>query len=190
VRELPTGRAGRALAVAIAALGAVVCYFAIVSPVLGYYNDQAAMVQQRTDMAERFKTLAHELPSLRTADKKWRDQFGGDILLTGQSDADASASIQGMMKQAVEEAGSKLTTSEILPEKTEGEFRRVGIRVAFSGDLKLITTVLKSLATAHPVLFSGEVDLHAGSGQDDSAGGGAGSETLTMTLDVYGFRAG
>ena len=76
------------------------------------------------------------------------------------------------------------------PEKTEGDFRRVGIRVAFSGDLKLMTTVLKSLAVSHPVLFSGDFDLHAGTEQDDSAGGGAGSETLTMTLDVYGFRAG
>jgi general secretion pathway protein M len=189
MRELPTGPRGHALAVAIAVLGAVIFYLVIVSPVLGYYNEQALIVQQRMDMAERFRTLAHELPSLRTTDKKWRDQFGGEILLTGQSDADASATIQSMMKQTVEDAGSKLTTSEILPEKTEGDFRRVGIRIAFSGDLRLISSVLKSMAVSHPVLFSGDFDLHAGTDQDDSTAV-AGADILTMTLDVYGFRAG
>jgi hypothetical protein len=142
------------------------------------------------EMAQRFKTLAHELPDLRMADKKWRDQFGGDILLVAASDAEASAAVEGMMKQTVEDAGSRLTSAEILPEKTEGDFRRVGIRVAFGGDLKLVTVVLKSLETSHPVLFASDFDMHSGTDQDDSSASGAGSKALTVTLDVYGFRAG
>jgi general secretion pathway protein M len=186
--ELPKGPAGRALALAIGALGAIIFYFVVVSPILGFYGDQAEVIQQRTDMAQRFKVLARELPDLRIADKKWRDQFGGELLLAGQSDAIASAAIQTMMKSTVEEAGSRLTSAEILPERTEGEFRRVGIRVAFSGDLKLVASVLHSLETAHPVLFAGDFDLHAGA--DSNNGSGAGSDGLAVTLDVYGFRAG
>ena len=129
MKELPKGPAGRALALAICGVCAVIFYFLVVSPVLGFYNDQAEMIEQRTAMAQRFKTLAQELPDLRIADKKWRDQFGGELLLAGQSDAIASAAIQTTMKSTVEEAGAKLTSAEILPEKTEGDFRRVGIRV-------------------------------------------------------------
>ncbi len=66
------------------------------------------------------------------------------------------------MKSAVEEAGARLTSAEILPEKTEGEFRRVGVRISFAGDLKLLTSVLHSLETAHPVLFAGDFDLQSG----------------------------
>jgi Type II secretion system (T2SS), protein M subtype b len=190
VRQLPTGRSGRALALAIAALGVVVFYFLAVSPVLDFYNTQEELVRQRMATAERYKTLARQLPDLRIADKKWRDQFGGELLLDGQSDADASAAIQGAMKQAVEDAGAKLTSAEILPEKTDGNFRRVGVRVAFSGDLKLVTTVMRSLETAHPVLFAGDFDLHSGTEGDSSEDSGAGSEGLSVTLDVYGFRAG
>jgi hypothetical protein len=176
--------------VAIAALGATLFYFAIVSPILAYYSEQSAMVEQRTEMAQRFKILARDLPELRSADKKWRDQFGGDILLIGESDAEASAAIQGIMKQTVEGAGAKLTSAEILPEKTEGDFRRVGIRVAFAGDLKLVTTVLKGVETSHPVLYAGDFDLHSGAGQDNAPQSGAAGNGLTVTLDVYGFRAG
>jgi len=184
--ELPKGPAGRALALAIGALGALIFYLVAVSPVLDFYGNQAEIIQQRTEMAQRFKMLARELPDLRLADKKWRDQFGGELLLAGQSDAIASAGIQAMMKSTVEEAGSRLTSAEILPERTEGEFRRVGIRVAFSGDLKLVASVLRSLETAHPVLFAGDFDLHAA----DSGTNGNGSDGLAVTLDVYGFRAG
>jgi hypothetical protein len=190
VKELPTGPTGRALAVAITLLGVAIFYFLVISPILGYYEDQAAIVERRTELAERSRSLAQQLPELRTADKKWRDQFGGDILLTGQSDAEASAAIQGMMKQNVEDAGSKLASAEVLPEKTEGDFRRVGIRVTFEGDLKLVSAVLKNIEIAHPVLVAGDFDMHSGTSQDDSSTTGAGSEGLTVTLDVYGFRAG
>jgi Type II secretion system (T2SS), protein M subtype b len=190
VRELPQGPTGRALALAIGALGVAIFYFLVVSPILYFYDDQAQIVQQRAEMAQRFKVLARDLPDLRTADRKWRDQFGGELLLTGQSDAIASAAIQSMMKSTVEGAGARLTSAEILPERTEGEFRRVGIRVAFAGDLKLIASVLRNLETAHPVLFAGDFDLQAGSdaGRQDAAS--AGSNSLAVTLDVYGFRAG
>jgi general secretion pathway protein M len=190
VRELPQGPAGRALALAIGALGIAIFYFLVVSPVLDFYGNEAGIVQQRTEMAQRFKLLVRDLPDLRTADKKWRDQFGGELLLTGQSDAVASAAIQAMMKGTVEDAGAKLTSAEILPEMTEGEFRRVGIRVAFTGDLKLVASVLRSLETAHPVLFAGDFDLHAGSDSDNADGNSAGNDGLAVTLDVYGFRAG
>jgi hypothetical protein len=190
VRNLPTGPAGRALAVAIAVAGVAVFYVLAISPVLAFYDDQAQLLEQRTEVAQRFRILARELPDLRVADKKWRDQFGGELLLTGSSDAIASAAIQTMMKSTVEDAGAKLTSAEILPAKAEGDFRRVGIRVAFSGDIKLVTAVLRSLETAHPVLFAGDFDLHSGLGSSASDGDGAGSDGLAVTLDIYGFRAG
>jgi hypothetical protein len=185
VKELPNGPVGRAMALAFTILIAATAYFLVVSPVLNFYGDEAAIVQQRTELAQRFKVLAQELPDLRLADKKWRDQFGSELLLPDESDAVASAAIQTMMKRTVEDAGAKLTSAEILPEMTDGGFRRVGIRIAFTGNLKLVTSVLRGLETAHPVLYAGNFDLHAGSDSGDPDG----SDGLAVTLDVYGFRA-
>jgi len=195
MKQLPEGVAGQALALAIVALGAVVFYLVIVSPVLAFYGEREDLLDQRLAMAGRYEALAQQLPALRAADKKWRDQEGGELLLEGSSDAIASAALQAAMKSLVEEAGAKLSSSEVLQPATDGSFRRVGIRVVFSGDLKLVTAVLRGVEISRPILSVGDFSLRMGGGaanaadsDDESASGGEGG-ALSVTLDVYGFRA-
>jgi hypothetical protein len=195
MKRLPEGAAGQVLALLIAALGAAVFYLLIISPVLDFYGEREDSLDQRLAMARRYEALAQQLPALRAADKKWRDQEGGELLLDGSSDALASASLQAAMKSLVEEAGAKLSSSEVLQPATDGSFRRVGIRVVFSGDLKLVTTVLRGVETSRPILSVGDFSLRVGGGaanaaesDDESASVGDGG-ALSVTLDVYGFRA-
>ena len=203
MNKLPEGPAGQVLALAVAALGAAIFYLLIVSPVLGFYSDGQDALDERLAMAARYESLAHQLPALRAADKKWRDQEGGELLLEGSSDAIASAALQTVIKGLVEDAGAKLTSSEVLQPATNGGFRRVGLRVVFSGDLKLVTAVLRGVETSRPILSVGDFSLRNGGG--GGAGGAAASEdsdddstaaapagdgsALSVTLDVYGFRA-
>jgi len=197
VKQLPEGVTGQVLALAIAALGVAVLYFALISPVLDFYGEREDLLDSRVAMAARYETLAKELPALRAADKKWTDQSGGELLLDGASDAIASASLQAAMKSLVEDAGASLSSSEVLPPLASGSFRRVGIRIAFSGNLKLVAAVLREVEISRPVLSVGDFSLHSGGGGDGKgeesdeeteapAGNG---DTLAVTLDVYGFRA-
>ncbi len=142
--QLPEGPTGRSLALAIAVLAVVLVYFAVVSPVMAFYQDRADDLERRAGMAQRYAALAHDLPALRAADKRWRDKVGGELLLDGDSDAVASASLQAAMKSLVEDAGARLLSAEVLPATAEGNFRRVGLRVVISGDLKLVTAVLRA----------------------------------------------
>ena len=195
MKQLPEGAKGQALALAIAALGAIVLYLLIVSPVLAFYGEGEDLLDQRLAMAGRYEALARELPALRGADKKWRDQEGGELLLEGSSDALASAALQATMKSLVEDAGTKLASSEVLQPTSDGNFRRVGIRVVFSGDLKLVTAVLRGVETSRPILSVGNFSLRAGGGPastedtDDESASAGDSGALSVTLDVYGFRA-
>ena len=194
--QLPEGFRGQMLALAIALLGVVIICLLIVSPVLAFYGDRADQLDQRTAMARRYEALARDLPALRAADQKWRDQAGGELLLDGSSDAVGAAALQTVVKALVEEAGGKLSSSEVLAPTTEGNFRRVGIRVMFTGNLKLVTAVLRGMETSRPILSVGDFSLHTGgttAAADDSqddAGAAAGGDGLAVTLDVYGFRAG
>jgi general secretion pathway protein M len=195
MKQLPQGSTGQALALAVALLGVMLVYLAVVSPVLGFYNDRADLLERRVAVAERYEALARELPALRSADKQWRDRSGGELLLDGSSDAIASAALQADIKGLVEEAGAKLSSSEVLTPSPEGNFRRVGVRVVFSGDLKLVTQILRGVETSRPVLSIGDFSLHTGGGpgksgdsdDEDTAAGNGG--TLAVTLDVYGYRA-
>jgi hypothetical protein len=190
MKTLPEGSAGQALALAILALIAAAFYLLIISPTLALYDDRAERLQQRAAMAERYQNLVRELPSLQIADKQWRDGSGGELLLDGQSDAVASAALQAQMKSLVEEAGAKLSSAEVIAGRDDGRFRRVGLRVVFSGDFKLVTTVFRGMETARPKLYVGDFDLHAGgasksSDEDSDEDSGA----LAVTMDIYGFRA-
>ena len=193
--KLPEGTAGQVLALLVAALGAAVFYLLILSPILGFYADREEVLDRRVAMAQRYQTLVSQLPRLREADKKWRDQDGGELLLQGSSDALAFAALQSAMKGLVEDAGASLSSSEVLQPATEGRFRRVGIRVAFSGDLKLVTAVLKAVQTSRPILSVGDFSLqtHGAASSPDSDQEEAqanADDSLSVTLDVYGFRAG
>ena len=196
MKQLPEGITGQVLALAIAALGMAAFYLAILSPVLDFYGEREDLLNQRAAMAARYEMLARELPALRAADKKWLDRSGGELLLDGSSDAIASAALQAALKSLVEDAGAKLSSSEVLQPSTSGNFRRVGVRVAFSGDLKLVTAVLHGVETSRPILSVGDFSLQAGGSaagggdsDDDSAPAAGGGDTLAVTLDVYGFRA-
>jgi hypothetical protein len=188
MKSLPEGPAGQVLAIAI--LGAIAAgfYLLIVAPALDFYAGRTERLQQRTALAERYQRLAAELPSLQAADRQWRDESGGELLLEGQSDAVASAALQAEMKSLVEEAGAKLSSAEVLTAQEEGRFRRVGLRVVFSGDFKLVTTVFRGMETARPKLYVGDFDLHAGAGSSDEDSDDAGGK-LGVTMDIYGFRA-
>ena len=78
----------------------------------------------------------------------------------------------------VEEGGSKLTSAQTLAVDTQGNFRRVGMRISFASDLTLLTSVLLGVETARPVLSIGNLDLR-----------GSDNEALTVVMDVYGFRS-
>jgi len=188
MKLLPEGPAGQALAIAILVAIAAGFYLLIAAPTLDFYADRTERLQQRTALAERYKRLAAELPSLRAADKQWRDASGGELLVEGQGDAVASAALQAEMKSLVEEAGAKLSSAEVLTAQNEGRFRRVGLRVVFSGDFKLVAAVFRGMETARPKLYVGDFDLHAGAGaaasDEDSDDAG-----LAVTMDIYGFRA-
>lgn len=199
LKELPEGPKGQALALAIGLLCLAILYVLIVSPVLAFYNDRADLLERRETMASRYQQLSAQLAGLRISDKQWRDRSGGELLLDGASDPLASAALQTVIKTLVEDAGAKLSSSEMLETTADGNFRRVGVRVVFAGDLKLVTEVLKGIETSRPVLSVGNFSLHAASaggaaggdtdGEDSAAPAAAGGEALSVTLDVYGFRA-
>jgi general secretion pathway protein M len=185
VTGLPEGHAGKAAALAILALVVAAIYFAILSPVLAFYDSNAERLEQRRELVRRDKRAADDLPRLRSlAKQRGANPRGADLLLAGASDAVAAAALQSNLKDMVEEVGAKITSAATLPPESEGAFRRVGVRVAFSGDLQLLTTVLLGIEASHPVLSVGNLELHvAGDSEGDD------DPSLAIALDVFGYRA-
>jgi general secretion pathway protein M len=186
VTALPEGNTGKAAALGILVLVIAAIYLAILSPVLAVYDSNAQKLEQRRELVRRDRKAVNDLPRLRAlAEERAKGARGDDLLLTGTSDAIAAAALQSNLKDMVEENGAKISSAATLPPETEGAFQRVGVRVAFSGDLQLLTTVLLGIEAAHPVLSVGNLELHvAGDSEEDDE-----NPSLAIGLDVFGYRA-
>jgi general secretion pathway protein M len=177
--HLPDGKKGQVLALSIAALLLCVIYVAVVSPLRGFYDANAQALVDRRDLLRRYESAARDLPRLRN-EAQHRGAPSDGLLLAGSSDAVAAADLQSALKGLVEADGAAIESAQTLPAETLGDFRRVGVRLSFDGNLELLTSVLLGVETASPVLAVGGLELQSSNeetGQD-----------LTIAMDVYGFR--
>lgn len=179
------GASNRALALiaGVAVLGVV--HFAVVTPLLGYYETTAQKLEERQVLAQRYQNAARDLVRLRAAATQGQVQ-PPDLLLTGSTDAVAAASLQSVLKVLVELEGGKLNSAEMLPPETGDDVvRRVGVRVAFAGNLTLLATVLEGVEATRPVLSVGDLNIHAAGNLDDENE----DQALAIIMDVYGFHS-
>jgi len=178
-----TFRRALALAVGVLVLGAT--HFGVIAPLVFHYESTAQRLIERRELVRRYQRSARDLPRLRQAAAQRQDQsFDSDLLLTGSTDAVAAATLQSVLKVLVELEGARLTSAEMLPEETKEDVaKRVGVRIAFSGTLKLLAAVLEGIEMTRPILFVGNLDIHTApdSGGDDEG------DTLGIVIDVYGL---
>jgi Type II secretion system (T2SS), protein M subtype b len=186
VNSLPDGIRGKAAALGIAALAAAVIYLALVSPLWAFYQASAQALDLKREMLRRSENAVNDLPRLRALSKRLGDSSrGADLLLSGSSDSIAAAQLQSTLKDLVETEGAKLTSTTVLRPEIADRFRRVGVRVSFSGDLKLLTAVLQGIEKSHPVMAVGGLELHVAGAPVDASE----DPNLAIALDIVGFRA-
>jgi len=186
VNSLRDSTSGKALALTIGALVLGATHFGVIAPLLSHYESTAQGLLERQELVRRYQNSARDLPRLRQAVAQRHDQsFDRDLLLTGSTDAVAAATLQSVLKVLVELEGARLTSAEMLTEETKGDARRVGVRIAFSGPLKLLATVIEGIEMTRPVLFVGNLDIHTAPDPNGEDEGG----TLAIVMDVYGLLA-
>lgn len=183
--RLPEGNLGKALAVAAGAVSVAAIYAVAIEPLMSFYGHGRQTLQERLEVLHRVEASAAELPRLRAAAKEWREKTrDGDLLFVGSSDAVAGAALQSTLKELIEDGSATLSSAEVLPAETADKFRRVAIRVSFSGDLTLITDVLRGIEGARPAIFVDNLDIRtAGDSARDDEG-----KSFTIAFDVHGFR--
>jgi general secretion pathway protein M len=182
VNSLPEGRKGKVLALSIGVLLLCALHVAVVLPLHRLYAANAQTLTDRIGVLKRYERAAADLPGLRDEAEKGGSQVGqGRLLLAGSSDAVAAADLQSTLKDLVEGGGATLESAQTLPAETIGNFRRVGVRLSFAGNLEVLTAVLLGVEASSPVLSVGSLELHS---SDEETG-----EDLAIAMDVYGFRS-
>jgi hypothetical protein len=182
---LPNGRRGQLLALLLllVALGGI--YLLAAAPLLDFYTERAAAIENARMLVPRLKAAADELPGLRTRVAELRASAGTHKLtIEGSSDAIASANLQSHIAEVAASVGVTIGSTESLPAEARGGYRRIGLRYALSGPYETLVKFLAKLEAATPPLVIDNLSIHGVLRRPGTPAASA----LDAGLDVYGFR--
>lgn len=184
---LPTGSAGRLLAMGLllAAL-AVVVQLAVV-PAWKAYASQGQRLEIAHGQLERFQRLAAQLPSLRGQVARLRDEDAlAPYLVQAPNDALAAAELQERLKAITLAHDGRILSTRVLKGATDGAFERVVVEARLEITLEGLQDLLYEVDTKKPYLFVEELSVMQRPHRRGAQAGAA--ATLETRLMLYGLR--
>ncbi len=157
---LPTGRSGRALALALAALAAAVVWLAVASPLVAWHAQRTEAVAARALLAKRMAQIAASLPLWEARARADAAAGPAPGAVLGQpSDAVAAAALQQVVQDLARTAGATLASAEALPAEPAGAYRRIRLRAALSADWPVLVALLQAIGQATPQMTIDDLAL-------------------------------
>ena len=188
---LPEGRRGQILAVGLVVILAVLCWVAVAAPLMGWYDARQTQLESRRALLDHMAARARELPALRRMARASHDSAGTNAtLLTGDSDAIAAATLQGVIQDMATTAGSALSSEEVLPAVQQGGFRQIGLRIALTARWPVLVRLLQEIDASDLRLLVDDLEFHAVDDAASNGGGSGGHPPLSASLVVTALRAG
>lgn len=182
---LPEGRAGQALAIALALAASGVVWFAAVVPAMSWYHGRQQRLEQQHHLAAHLAALDAELPALRRRFAASKSHAAkSKVLLQGGSDAIAGADLQSRLQALARHAGASLDSAAMLPAKQHGALRRIAMRVSVTATWNVLVALLRSIETAHPRMVVDTISITSPSQIDPKK-----DVPVQASLSVIGFRA-
>jgi general secretion pathway protein M len=184
--HMPEGRRGQAVALAMLAVVLGVLWTAVAAPLLSWHTERTEQVAQRRLMLAHMEQIVRTLPALRQeAGRAGSNVPPATALLGGATDAIAGATLQSTVQDMTAAAGATLTSSEALPGEQQGNFRRIGLRVAVRGDWPELIALLRAVDESPLRLLVANLQLHATAQQQQ-----IGPAPIEASFVVQGFRPG
>lgn len=188
---LPDGALGKLLAVLLLCLGGAAVHAAAVAPLLAVHEGREQRLAEQRELAARFERAAAEIPRLRESVASLRaGGEGDDATLPGETDTVAAAGLQAFLRNLVARHGGSVESAEALPARPQegGGLRRVGARIQTGGDVFLLVSILDGIETASPPLVVDTLQVRSGLAGSGGGASGAPDSSLSISLDVFGFR--
>lgn len=190
---LPTGWHGRLLALALLAVALATVYATVAMPLLGFYDDRQTQMARERQLIVKLNSVAAELPVLQARLARLRAAAANhEMALAGETDAIASATLQGRIEQYATAAGVTIGSTEILPSDGEGDHTRIGLRLLVNGPYQGLLQLIAKIEMANPPLVIDSLQIRRLESRirgRQSAMPRAAPVGLDASLEVYGFRS-
>lgn len=185
----PTGKNRPALAVGLLLIGLGAVWLALVHPLMSAYDELDTGLTEAGTLLAQYRAVAQQRALWKERSRELQAATASRAAyLEGMSDGAAGATVQRVVKQAVERAGGELQSTLVLPVRQDDGFRRVGVRAQMAGTVEALRAALLSLEGNQPMLFVEGVEIRTRQAQRAVPGKPAAEDrVLEIRLDVHGL---
>lgn len=126
-------------------------------------NQAIELTEEKNELLFRFqryqKIIARKDDVLANFTKIKSDYQDHGYFNQQTTEALASADLQKAIKNAINSAGGQLTSTQVLPSKTEDQFTRIAVKVRMTGDIEVLRSVLHHIETSVPLYIIDQLDI-------------------------------
>lgn len=170
----------------LAAVIAAAAVFAVL-PTLQAYDDTEIALARAKEQVIGFERVARSRPAYEARlEELTVRESASQFYLRGGTDALAAARLQDQVSGVIERHGGTVRSIQSLPGEDDGEFRRVSVRVQFTGTTESLFQAVYSLETARPFVFIDNLDIRNRRSRR-RANQQSDNPALSVTLDLSGF---
>ncbi|GBQ87715.1 type II secretion system protein GspM [Asaia krungthepensis] len=180
LHDLPEGRRGQILAVTILGIAVLILWLAVLGPLAGLYITRSAQLGMDRETVTRMAHLRAILPHLRQTAA--RVPHTPPMLIEGESDAIAGATLQNSLSQIATESGADIGSSETLATMREGAYRRIGLHITLTAPYPSLARFLASVQEASPAMIVETLHLHASEAEGNAP------DAMTCDMNVFAYR--
>lgn len=152
--------ASRTAALGLVAVLIGTAYLLLVAPVVEGYRSTNEATQHVFEQLARYGQLSKTYPNRKAQlERLDRQQARSGIYLAGETDALAAAALQEDVGAKIERNGGRLRSMQPLPVKTDGDFKKVSVRVQMTATLGSLARILHALEAGKPYVFIDNLDV-------------------------------
>jgi len=167
-------------------VGAVGAYG--VMPVVASFRATEESLTHTDELLARFAQSAATRDAYRAQIKVLSEgQTGRGLDIPGATSALSAANLQERIRAAVNKSGGEIKSTQILASQRQGDFERVGLRVALSMPMEPLLDLLYSLESGRPYLFVDNLEIAARVSRRRNEPEKNEAPVLAIRFDLYGF---
>ncbi|MDR0770317.1 MAG: type II secretion system protein M [Burkholderiales bacterium] len=146
----PLQSRGLAAVLLILVLAGVIAVF--VAPTLVLHRRYDNAIAQQRDLLERYQRLVAQKPQVEVALEEVKRHNGRRFFLKNTATNLAGAELQDLVRAGIESSGGRVTTSQNIAPKEDGDYYKISVNVQFFATTPNLQKALQALETKTPYL--------------------------------------
>lgn len=182
----------RWLAVGILAFVLTLVFILAIVPLISAGIANFSEMKELNFRLQRYHQIASRKASINRSIDQLKRQYASQNLFSNHDTvALASADLQKFIKNAISNAGGQLTSTQVLPSRSENGLSQITVKVRMSGDMETLRSVLHEIESARPIMIVNQIDIRPMRGRRNRMSRIIKpSNQMNVNFDVLGFLRG